>query len=133
VIPTKPSPHDLRAVGATLDIVENLQKPLVFVVNDATPRARITSDTAVALSQHGTVAPVCICHRTIYATSMIHGQTVVETQPGTPAALEISDLWQYVYARIDKPIGRNAVSTGLFQKKAGFGRRRPAAPVAVVG
>ena len=54
VIPTRPSPHDLRAVGATVDIIEGLGKPLVFAVNGATPRARITGEAAVALSQHGT-------------------------------------------------------------------------------
>ena len=30
VIPTRPSPHDLRAVGATVDIIEGLGKPLVL-------------------------------------------------------------------------------------------------------
>ena len=49
VIPCRPSPHDLRAVGATVDIVERWQKHMVFVVNSATRRARITSEAAVAL------------------------------------------------------------------------------------
>jgi chromosome partitioning protein len=134
VVPTKPSPHDLRAVGATLDIVDSQQKPLVFVVNDALARARITSDTAIALSQHGTVAPVCVSHRTIYATSMIHGLTVMETDPGSAAALEVADLWNYVYSRIDKPGGRATMGTGVFnQKRAAFGRRKPTGPVAVAG
>mgnify|MGYP001767049118 CR=1 FL=1 len=133
VVPTKPSPHDLRAVGATVDIIDSQMKPLIFVVSDATPRARITSDTAIALSQHGTVAPVCIAHRTIYATSMIHGLTVVETQPGTAAALEVADLWNYIYARIDKPVIRATLGTGVYQKRAAFGRRKPTPPVAVAG
>ena len=38
VVPTRPSPHDLRAVGPTVDIAESLKKPLVFVVNSATAR-----------------------------------------------------------------------------------------------
>jgi chromosome partitioning protein len=133
VVPTKPSPHDLRAVGATLDIIDSQMKPLVFVVNDATPRARITSDTAIALSQHGTVAPVCLAHRTMYATSMIHGLTVCETDPGSAASLEIADLWTYVYGRVDKPVVRPTLGTGVFQKRAGFGRRKPTGPVAVAG
>ena len=58
VVPTRPSPHDLRAVGVTVELVERLGKPLVFVVNAASPRARITSEAVIALSQHGTVAPV---------------------------------------------------------------------------
>ncbi len=59
VIPTRPSPHDLRAVGAARSICATARcKPLIFVVNAATPKARITSEAAVALSQHGTVAPI---------------------------------------------------------------------------
>ena len=41
VIPTRPSPHDLRAVGATVDLVESARKPMVFVVNGAASRAKI--------------------------------------------------------------------------------------------
>src|SRR3546814_3974727 len=63
VVPTRPSPHDLRAAGATVDLCERAGKPLVFVVNAATPKAKITSEAAVALSQHGTVAPVTLHHR----------------------------------------------------------------------
>ena len=46
VVPTRPSPHDLRAVGATVDLCERAGKPLVFVVNAATPKAKITSEAA---------------------------------------------------------------------------------------
>lgn len=134
IIPTRPSPHDLRAVGATLDIVESQQKPLIFTVNAASPRARITSDTAVALSQHGTVAPVTLCHRTIYATSMIHGQTVMETDPGSQAAQEIIDLWDYVDSRLVRADSRSTRGTGVFQQqRGGFGRRKSTGPLAVAG
>jgi chromosome partitioning protein len=81
VVPTRPSPHDLRAVGATVDLCERAGKPLIFVVNAATPKAKITSEAAVALSQHGTVAPVTLHHRTDYAASMIDGRTVMESIP----------------------------------------------------
>ena len=47
VVPTRPSPHDLRAVGATIELVEAAKKPLIFVINAATKRARITADAAV--------------------------------------------------------------------------------------
>jgi chromosome partitioning protein len=102
VIPTRPSPHDLRAVAATLDIVEARNKPLVFVVNGATPRARITGDAAVALSQHGTVAPVTIHHRTDFASSMIDGRTVMECDAEGKSAQEIVQLWTYLAARLAK-------------------------------
>src|SRR5476649_2520340 len=76
VVPTRPSPHDLRAVGATVDIAERHGKPLIFVVNGATPRARITGEAAIALSQHGTVAPITLHHRVDFAASMVDGRTV---------------------------------------------------------
>ena len=40
LIPTRPSPHDLRSIGSTMELVEHLGKPLVFVVNGAAARAR---------------------------------------------------------------------------------------------
>jgi len=100
VVPTRPSPHDLRAVGSTVDIVEACRKPMVFVVNSATPRAKITSDAAVALSQHGTVAPVTLHHRVDYAASMIDGRTVMEVGQDGRSAQEVTQLWQYVAGRL---------------------------------
>jgi hypothetical protein len=57
---------------------------LIFVVNAATPKAKITYEAAVALSQHGTVAPVTLHHRTDFAASMIDGRTVMEVDPERP-------------------------------------------------
>lgn len=102
VIPTRPSPHDLRAVGPTMDLVEKCNKPMIFLVNSATPRARITGDVAVALSQHGTVAPVTVHHRNDFATSMINGKTVMETNPSGASAKEIVSLWDYLSARLSR-------------------------------
>ena len=36
VVPTRPSPHDLRAVGPSVDIIEGRRKQMIFVVNAAT-------------------------------------------------------------------------------------------------
>jgi chromosome partitioning protein len=99
IVPTRPSPHDLRAVGATVDMAEKFAKPLIFVVNGATPRARITGEAAVALSQHGTVAPVTLHHRVDFAASMVDGRTVGEASPKSASAKEISELWSYLQDR----------------------------------
>jgi chromosome partitioning protein len=102
IVPTRPSPHDLRAVGATVDIAERHKKPLVFVINAATARARITGESAVALSQHGMVAPVTIHHRVDFAASMIDGRTVGEVVPNSASAREISDLWIYLQGKLSR-------------------------------
>ena len=104
LVPTRPSPHDLRAVGATVDIAERHGKPVVFVINAATPRARITSESAVALSQHGTVAPVTIHHRMDFAASMIDGRTVGEVMPNSASAREIPQLWLYIQEKLSRNV-----------------------------
>lgn len=106
IAPTRPSPHDLRAVGPTVDIADAYRKALLFVVNSATARARITGETAVALSQHGVVAPVTIHHRTDFAAAMIDGRTAGEVRPDSKSAQEIATLWAYMkgqLARIKGP------------------------------
>ena len=120
VIPTRPSPHDLRAVAGTVDMVERVHGTMVFVINAANLRAKITSDAVVALSQHGTVAPAFIQQRVDFATSMIDGRTVCEVDPDGRSAQEIKLLWEYLAAQLAK---RERLR--VFHQPAlhGFGRR----------
>lgn len=100
LLPARPSPHDLRAIGATIDMTRGAGKPFLFVVNGAAPRANITAECVAALSEHGQVAPVILFQRTDYAASMIDGRTVMETASPGRSAQEIAELWKYVHARI---------------------------------
>lgn len=101
VVPVQPSPHDLRAAAATVDLIERLGKPFIFVVNGATPRARITAEAAAALSRRGTVAPVTVHCRTGFAASMIDGRTVMEIA-GNAGSDEIQQLWAFVSPRFNR-------------------------------
>lgn len=101
VIPARPSPHDLRAVGATVEMARRVGKPFLFVVNGAAPRASITAQAVAALSEHGRVVPVILYQRTDFAASMIDGRTVMETAPSSRSAQEIAELWRYVYEQIE--------------------------------
>ena len=127
VVPTRPSPHDLRAVGATVDMCARAGKPLVFVVNAATPKARITADATLALSQHGTVAPVIVHQRTDFAVSTIDGRTVMELDARSKSTAEIEALWAYVCDRLEKNFRRTVFSVpaavGQRPVAGGFGRR----------
>ena len=100
LVPCRPSPHDLRSVGATADLADRHKKALIFIVNAATPRARITGEAAVALSQHGTVAPITIHHRVDFAASMVDGRTVGEVLPDSASAKEVNELWIYIQDRL---------------------------------
>lgn len=105
LIPTRPSPHDLRAVGSTVELAEAAGKRMIFVINGAAQRAKITAQAAISLSQHGTVAPVTLHQRTDYAASMIDGRTVQEIDAKGRSAAEITDLWKYVYTQLRKKVG----------------------------
>ncbi len=131
VIPTRPSPHDLRAAGATVDLVQRANKPMVFVLNAATPNARITAEAAMALSQHGTLAPVTVHQRTDFASSMIDGRTVMEIDPDGRSASEIVAIWEYLSDRLERAVRqaqiqrRGGISSA--PRTGGFGRRVVAA------
>jgi chromosome partitioning protein len=117
LIPVRPSPHDLAAAGTTVAIIESLRKPMVFVINSASPRARITGEAAIALSAHGTVASTVIHQRTDFASSMIDGRTVMELPRSLRSTAEIENLWMYINSRVarldhfDIPAHSNVVET----------------------
>jgi chromosome partitioning protein len=102
LIPTRPSPDDLDAVGRTIDIVEEAGRPMVFVINGATRNARITGQAAIALSQSGTVAKPMIGQSVAFPTSSIDGRVVGELDAHSNPAREIAELWAYVETRLRK-------------------------------
>ena len=106
VVPVRPSPHDLRAVGAVIEAVEQQGKPFVFVVNAAIPRTHIALDAVRALAQHGKVAPVTLHNRIDFATSMVDGRTAGELNAKSRSADEIAELWIYVNNQLHRSIRR---------------------------
>jgi len=102
LIPTRPSPHDLRAVGLTVELTAGADRSFAFAVMQAKPNARLTVQAMAALSQHGVVAPSIIHDRVDYAASMIDGRTVLEIDPRGRSAEEIKELWKFVKTRINE-------------------------------
>lgn len=121
LIPTRPSPHDLRSVGRTVTMAEERGKPLVFVVNNASSRAHITNQAVIALSQHGTLAPAIIHQRTDFASSMVDGRTVMEIPRKSPSAGEIAQLWEYLDDRLDRSFRPLTVEPEVYSA-ADYGR-----------
>jgi len=100
LIPTRPSPHDLRAVGRTVELAAGAHRPFAFVVTQAKPNSRLTVQAMASLSEHGVVAPSIVHDRVDYAASMIDGRTVIEIDPRGRSAAEAVELWAFVKARI---------------------------------
>jgi chromosome partitioning protein len=118
VIPCRPSPHDLRAATKTIDLVNAHSKPLVFVLNGATPGDRLTEEAREVLSQAGPVAPVAINNHPDYADSMFDGLTVMETTAGGECAREIEGLWQFLSEFLDRPSASTAAGPFTAQRGA---------------
>lgn len=102
LIPARPSPHDLRAIGSTVEMVRDAKKPFVFAVTQSKPNTRLTVQAVTALSAHGTVAGAIIHDRVDYAASMIDGRTVLETDSKGRSSGEIEELWAFVKAQFAK-------------------------------
>ncbi|WP_300514456.1 ParA family protein [Aliiroseovarius sp.] len=99
LIPVRPSPNDLRAVGATVAAVKDAKVPFVFALSQ-TPCARITEEAARVLAQHGRVAAVNIAQRVAYAETGATGHGVSETTD-QKAGAEIAAVWDSVKGSLD--------------------------------
>ena len=101
LIPTRPSPHDLRAAGNTVELALVAGRSFAFAVTQAKPNSRLTVQAMAVLSEHGIVAPSVVYDRVDYAASMIDGRTVLETDPKGRSAGEMIELWRFVKNRIN--------------------------------
>ena len=100
LIPVRPSPDDLAAVEATLDLVEAAGRPFAFVVSQAKPGTILAREAVPALAQHGRVAPVIIHDRVEFPTAAIEGRGVTERE--SPGAEEMRQLLHYVMTQLRK-------------------------------
>ena len=106
VVPVRPSPHDLRAVGTVIEAVEQQGRSFLFAINAATPRTNIALDAVRALAQHGKVAPVTLHNRIDFATSMVDGRTAGELNAKSRSSSEVTELWQYVNKQLRSSVRR---------------------------
>lgn len=96
LVPIRPSPSDLWAASATVDLLKQAAIPFLFVLTQAKANASITGQAAAALSHHGPVAETFIADRVPYAAAMTDGRTAIELLAKGPAAIETASLWKNI-------------------------------------
>jgi chromosome partitioning protein len=96
IVPIRPSPADLWAASATVELLKQQNIPFLFVLNQVKANAGITGQAAASLSHHGPVAETFIGDRVPYAAAMTDGRTAVELNPKGPAAAETAALWHNI-------------------------------------
>jgi chromosome partitioning protein len=102
IVPVRPSPDDLDAVGDTLALIEEAGCPFVFVLTQAKPRTRLQMQAVMALAKHGKLAPTVVHDRQDFPTAAISGKAVTEIEPETTAAREIKEVLDYVLTQLRK-------------------------------
>jgi chromosome partitioning protein len=102
LIPCRPSLVDLDAIRRTAQLVKSAGVP-AFVVFNAAPHSATTliEDARAIVVGAGLIpAPVVLRERSAYRASWPLGKTVVETEPKSKAAKEISELKDWVLAQL---------------------------------
>ncbi len=106
LIPTRPSILDLRAIGATVDVVKAAKRPAGIVLNSCPPgrgdrEASLTAEARTGLAGYGMpVLPVSVTQRAALSHALIDGRAVTEFEPEGKAATELRLVWNWTKERL---------------------------------
>jgi chromosome partitioning protein len=101
LIPTRPSILDLRAIGATVDVIKALNRPAAIILNACpAPRgageASVTVEARRGLLAYGLpIASQAVTVRAALAHALIDGRAVTEFEPDGKAAGELRRVWKW--------------------------------------
>ncbi len=99
VIPLQPSPMDVWATGATIQICKQERVPVKMVLNRVPPQSKLTE--AISGEMVG-LAGSRFGNRVIFAGSLLHGLGVTEAAPNSPAAEEVRALAKEVLSYVNR-------------------------------
>ena len=99
VIPLQPSPMDVWATSATIQICKQERVPVKMVLNRVHPQAKLTE--ALSGDMIGLTANR-FGNRVIFAGALMHGLGVTEAQPNSIAADEVRALAKEIMAYLNR-------------------------------
>jgi len=93
LMPVQPSPLDVWACAPTLKIILSEKRPLMLVMNRVPPKSNLNSTIMDKLDKMGIqVAKQSLGNRVSFASSIMQGLGVIESDPRSLAAEEIHAL-----------------------------------------
>lgn len=95
IIPVQPSPTDLWATKATLDLAKAEKLPVRVVMNRISSNSKMAQIIAAELTD---LSKSTLGNRVLFASSILEGRSATEVGPGTPAALEVKALAEEISA-----------------------------------
>lgn len=114
IAPVQPSPTDLWATKATLDLAAKERIPAYVLLNRVTPNSKMLQAITAELPnqlQHP------LGNRVAFASAILEGKCVTETMPASPAAQEVKALTQEIYGYLFPEEVKTAVKTKGKKKK----------------
>jgi chromosome partitioning protein len=106
LIASQPSPLDVHAMDAVVDLARESGTPYAFVLNRTKPKAVATPEAADFLATLGEVLKdqggefLEVGDRTGYSAAMLRGATLPEIEPKGKAVAEIERLWSAIDAKL---------------------------------
>ncbi len=101
LIPVQPSPMDIWATDATMDLARTSSVPVLLVLNRVPPRGKVIDAMREQLAKNGLpVANSVLGNRVAFVASMLEGQAVVETASRSAAADDIRNLVSEIQSKL---------------------------------
>ena len=98
VVPVQPSPMDLWATQATLDLAKQEKTAVLLVLNRVPPRANLADVMEQAASKLGVkLAKTKLGNRVALAAALLEGRGIAEVSPSSAAGREIAALAKEIY------------------------------------
>lgn len=100
LIPVQPSPMDIWATGATMELARTSNVPVLLVLNRVPPRGKVIDIMREQLAKEQLpVATSMLGNRVAFVASMLEGLSVLEHAPRTAAATELRNLVREIEAK----------------------------------
>ncbi len=97
VIPVQPSPTDVWATQATIELAERDKVDAMLILNRVTANSKLATTMAKELPN---LAKHRLGNRVAFASALLEGRCVTETQPSSVAATEVKALAQEIWQRL---------------------------------
>lgn len=100
LVPVQPSPTDLWATQATIQLAKAENIPARIILNRVNSKSRIVEMIEKELT--GVLTKTRLANRVLYASALMEGRGVTEVEPSSPASIEVKALVKEVLALFTK-------------------------------
>jgi len=98
VIPVQPSPTDLWATKATLELAKAEKVPVKVVMNRVSANSRLALTIAAELPELTTAT---LGNRVLFAAALMEGRCATELEPSSTAAREVKELVKEILSSLN--------------------------------